>query len=67
MVSTNGKVLESDEERNMLSTDGKSISTIIGNVYGIKLGIGVRTEWGSLDSYNDGFNDYKLDGLLIGG
>ena len=45
----------------------KVLGTIIENVYGIKLGIYVRTELGSLDVYLDGSNDGKLEGFLLGG
>ena len=36
------------------------------NVYGITLGIVVGTDLGSLDGPFDGYNDVKLEGLLIG-
>ena len=40
--------------------------TILGDVYGITLGIGVRIELGSLDRYFYGCNDGKFEGLLLG-
>ena len=41
------------------------IETILGNVYGITLGLNVGTELRSLDGYFDIFNNDKLEGLLL--
>ena len=43
------------------------LGTIIGNIYGITLGMDVGTELISLDGSFDVFNDGKLEGLLLGG
>ena len=40
--------------------------TILGDVYGITLVIGVRIELGYLDRYFYGCNDGKFEGLLLG-
>ena len=40
--------------------------SILGNVYGIKLWIDVRTKLCYLDVSIDGYDDGKLEGLLIG-
>ena len=42
------------------------LGTVTGNVYGIKLGIDVETELGSLDKYFDGCNSGKLVRRLLG-
>ena len=42
------------------------IGIILGNVDGIKLGLDVVTELGSLDGSFDGSNDGKLERLLLG-
>ena len=49
MVSTDGKVIGSDEVIKPGLSDGKLLGNIIRNVYGITLGIGVGTELGYLD------------------
>ena len=40
--------------------------TLLGNLYGITLGIDIGTELDSLYEYCDGSNDCKLEGLLFG-
>ena len=47
-------------------SDGKVLGTILVNVYGIAVGIDVRTELESLDGSIDGSNDVKLEILLLG-
>ena len=42
------------------------VGTIIGNVDGIRFGINVVTDIGSLDGSFDGSNDGKQEGLFIG-
>ena len=49
LVSTDGKVIGSDEGIELILYDGKVIGTILGNVDVISLYIDVVTELGSLD------------------
>ena len=60
-------MLGSDEGIKLVSTNGKLLSTIIGNVYGITTGLDVGTELGYLDGSYVGFNDDKLEGLFLEG
>ena len=64
--SNNGKVLDFDECITLESTDGKAMSTNLGDVYEITLGLDVGTELGALDGYFDGYNDGKLEGSFPG-
>ena len=66
LVSTDGKVLESDGCIKLVSTDSKVLGTILGNLDGITLRIDVGTELSSLDLSFDGYNDNTLEGLLLG-
>ena len=63
---TNDKAIGSDEGINLISTYGKLLITIIGNVDGITLDIDIGTELGFLHGSFDGSNDIKLEGLLLG-
>ena len=56
MWSTGVKVLGYNEVIKLVSSYGKVISNILGNVEGIVLGIDVGTELVSLDVYFDGSN-----------
>ena len=47
------------------STDGKVLDTIIGNAYGITLGIDVERELGSLDGSFNCYNGSKPEGLFL--
>ena len=47
-------------------SDGKVISTVLGDVYLIKLGIHVGTMLVSLDGSLDGYNYVKIEGLFLG-
>ena len=47
--STDGRVIGSDKGIKLVSTDGKVLGTILGNEYGITLGIDVKTDMGFLD------------------
>ena len=47
-------------------SDGKVLGSKLLNVYGITLGVGVGIELGSLYVSFDGYNYYKLEGLLLG-
>ena len=62
LISTNGKVLGSDEGINLVLFDGEVIGTILGNVDRIILGLDFVTYLGSLDGSNGGM----LEGLFIG-
>ena len=42
------------------------LDTILGNVDGITIGIDVATDLGSLHISLDGYDDCKLEGLLLG-
>ena len=66
MGCTDDKVIGSDEGIKLVSTDGKLLVTILGNVYGITLGIDVETDLGSLDGSFDRSNDSNIEGLLLG-
>ena len=46
LISSDGKVLGSDDDIKLGLSDGKVLDTILGNVYGIKLGIDVETDFG---------------------
>ena len=61
LVSTYGKVIGSDEVIKLVYTDGKVLSTILVNSYGITLGIAVGTELGSLDGLFDSSNNGNLE------
>ena len=65
LVSTDGKVLGSDEVIKLGSSDGNVLGTILGDVYGIIFGIDVGTYMGSLDESFDGYNDGILWGLFL--
>ena len=54
---TDGKALVSDEGIKLVSTDGKVIGTIIGNVDKITLCLDIGTDLGSLYIFFDGSND----------
>ena len=58
-------MIGSDKGIKRVSTDGKVIGIILGNVHGITLGLDVRTELSSLDGSVDGYNYGKLEGLLL--
>ena len=55
-----------DEDIKMGSNNGKLLGTILGNVYGIKHGLDVRTDLGYLDGSFDDSNDVKLEGSFLG-
>ena len=59
-------MIGSDEGIKLVSNDGKVLGTIPGNVDVITLRIDIGTDLGSLDVSFVGFNDGKLEGLLIG-
>ena len=65
--STDGKVLVSDEKVKLRFTDGKVIDTLFENVYGITLSLDVGTDLGYLYRSFDGYNDSKIEGILLGG
>ena len=67
LVSTDIKVLGSDEGIKLGLSYHIVFVTILGNVDGIILGIDAGTELGYLDGPFDGSNDEKLEVLLIGG
>ena len=67
LESPDSKVLGSIEGIKQVLSGGKVLDTILGNVYVITLEIDVGTELGFLDVSFDGFNDGKLEGLLLGG
>ena len=54
-----------DEGIKMGLSDVKAIGAILGDVYGITIGIDVGTELVSLDGPFDGSNYCKLEGLFI--
>ena len=60
LVSTDFKVIGSDEGIKLRLSGGKVLGTILGNIYGITLGIDIGTRLGYLDGYFDGSNDGKL-------
>ena len=62
---TDGKVLGSDEDIKLETTDAKLLETILGNVNGITLGIDVGAELDFLDGSLDGSNDGKLEELFL--
>ena len=64
--STNAKALGYDEVTRLGYTDGIVPGTILGNIYRITLGFDIGTELGFLDGSFDGYNDCKLEGLLLG-
>ena len=61
-------MLGSDEVITLVSTDGKILGTILGNVDGIKLRLYFGTDLGtlSLDGYSDGSNDGNTLVLFLG-
>ena len=65
--STDGEVLVTNEGIKLRSSSGKVLVIIIGNVYGITLGIDVVIELCLLDGSFDGYNVGKFEGLLLGG
>ena len=66
LVSTDNKVIGYDEGIKMIYTGGKVLVNIPGYVYGIKLGIDIGTQLGSLDGLFYGSNDGNLEGILYG-
>ena len=60
LVSTDDKVLGSDEGIKLVISDGKVIGTIHGDLYGITLGVEIGTELGYLYGSFHGTNDGKL-------
>ena len=66
MVSTDGKVLGSDEGIKLGYTNDNNIGTILIDVYGITLGIDVGPKLVSLDESFDGSNYGNIEGILIG-
>ena len=60
-----GKVIGSKKCIKLGIYDGKVLVLILGNIDGIRVGIDVGTEKGSLDGYFKSSNDGKLEGLLI--
>ena len=66
LVSTDDKVLCSDEGIKLGSTDGKVLGNILVNVYGITLGLDVATELGFLEEFFDYFNDGNIEALFLG-
>ena len=65
LVSTDSKVIGSDEGIKLISTDVKVLRNIPGNVNGIKLVINVGTELGTLDGSFDISNDVNIEVLLL--
>ena len=63
---TDGKVLGYNEGILLGVSNVKMLGTILVNVYGIAVGIDVRTELESLNGYFDGSNYGNIEGLLIG-
>ena len=63
--SIDGKMIGSNKEIKLGSTNGRVIGTILGNVDGITLGLQVKIELVSLDGSSDGSNDVKLERTLI--
>ena len=63
--STDGKVIGSDEGIKLGLCDVKLLVTLIENVDGIKLGVDVETDLGSLDGSFDGSNVGKIEGLFF--
>ena len=55
-----------DEFIKLGSTDGKVIVTILGHVYGITNWIDVGTDLVYFDGSFDGYNDGKIEVLLLG-
>ena len=58
-------MLVSDKVTKLGSTDDKVLDTIIGNAYGITLGIDVERELGSLDGSFYCYNGSKPEGLFL--
>ena len=67
LVSTDVKVIGSDEVIKVVSNDSKFIVTILVSVYGITIGLDFVTDMGYLDVFFDGSNDSNIEGLFIGG
>ena len=67
LVSTDCKVIGSDEVVKLVSTDGKVLRTILGNVDRITLDIDVGTELGSLDGSFDSSDGGNLEVFLLVG
>ena len=63
--STDDKVIGSDEGIKLVSTDGKLLGTIIGHLYGIKIGLDVGTDMVSLNGSFGGSNYGKLEVLFL--
>ena len=59
-------MIVSDEGIKLGYTAGKGIITILGDVYGIIIGIVVGTDLGSLDESFYDSNDGNIERLLIG-
>ena len=66
LVSTDDKVVGSDEGIKLVLSDGNVIGTILINLYGIILGIDVGTELVSLDGSYEVFNHGKIERLSLG-
>ena len=66
-LSTDGKVLGSDEGIKLGLFDGKVLRTILWNVYAIIFVIDFGTNMGFIDGSSDQSNDVKLDVLIFGG
>ena len=60
MVSTDGKVIDSDEGIKLRYFNDKVLGTILGNIYGITFGIDVGTYLIPWYEYFDGYNENKL-------
>ena len=65
LLSTDGKVLGSDESIKLGLSVGNVIATILGGLYRIKIGLDIIIELGSLDGSFDGSNDGNVGGLLL--
>ena len=65
LVSTDGKLIGTDEGIKLGYNDGKVLGNIIVYVYGITLGINVRTELVSLYGSFDGSNDGNIEVPLL--
>ena len=66
LVSTDDKVVGSDEGIKLVLSYGNVIGTILINLYGIILGIDVGTELVSLDGSYEVFNHGKIERLSLG-
>ena len=66
LVYNSDKVLGFDQSINVVLSDGKLLCTVLKNLDGFTLEIGVGTELGSLDGSFDCSNDVNIEGLFIG-